>query len=223
MVYQTIIDFVANVRVIQSRSIRTGKYIQCSAPIFSLHSLFWKKYISRLMITMLSVYPSPPPPVNFWVPQPIFMKISVYIMAPEPIPMAYFINPSHRSMCLHVYLPIAAKQRLGKNVTAATNTHAIEELLNASFSMRSLSYQRKVNDYLFPELLVLNSSVVCFETIRWSVYFAVVSSLGVVPHKPCAELTWPLARYFHPHVPKIKQNCIDGSHFFVLLWHQLRQ
>jgi hypothetical protein len=39
--------------------------------------------------------------------------------------------------------PIVARQRLGKNVTAATNTHAkIEELLDASFSMRSM-YQRK--------------------------------------------------------------------------------
>jgi hypothetical protein len=50
--------------------------------------------------------------------------------------------------------PIVARQRLGKNVTAATNTHAkIEELLEASFSMPSVSYQRKVSDYFFPELL----------------------------------------------------------------------
>jgi hypothetical protein len=36
-----------------------------------------------------------------------------------------------------------ARQRLGKHVPAATNTHAtIEEMLNASFSMRSVSYQR---------------------------------------------------------------------------------
>jgi hypothetical protein len=37
-----------------------------------------------------------------------------------------------------------ARQRLGKNVTVATNTHATIELLDASFSVRSVSYQRKV-------------------------------------------------------------------------------
>jgi hypothetical protein len=77
----------------------------------------------------------------------IIMKLGTYIMAPEPISTAYFINLSHQSVCLHVYPPIVARQGLGKNVTAATNTHAtIEELLDASFSMRSMSYERKVGD-----------------------------------------------------------------------------
>jgi hypothetical protein len=66
----------------------------------------------------------------------------------------YFINPSHLFVCLYVYLPIFARQRLGKEVIEATNTHAtIEELLDVSFSMRSVSYQRKVGDY-FSEFLV---------------------------------------------------------------------
>jgi hypothetical protein len=39
--------------------------------------------------------------------------------------------------------PIVARQRLGRNVTAVTNTHGIEELLNASFSMWPVSYQGK--------------------------------------------------------------------------------
>jgi hypothetical protein len=47
------------------------------------------------------------------------MKPGMYAMARETISTAYFINPSHQS----VYLPTFAKQRLGKNVTAATNTH----------------------------------------------------------------------------------------------------
>jgi hypothetical protein len=35
-----------------------------------------------------------------------------------------------------------ARQRLGKHISAATNTHAtIYELLDAVFSMRSVSYQ----------------------------------------------------------------------------------
>jgi hypothetical protein len=43
-----------------------------------------------------------------------------------------------------VYYRIVAKQRLGKKVNTATNTHAaIEELLEASFPMRSVLYQGK--------------------------------------------------------------------------------
>jgi hypothetical protein len=39
---------------------------------------------------------------------------------------------------------IVARQRLSKNVIAVTNTHAtIEELLDASFSVWPVSYQRK--------------------------------------------------------------------------------
>jgi hypothetical protein len=71
----------------------------------------------------------------------------MYIMAPEPISTAFLINPSHRFVSLYVYPTIVAKQRLRKTVAAATNTHATtEELLDASFSMRSVSRQRKVED-----------------------------------------------------------------------------
>jgi hypothetical protein len=39
-----------------------------------------------------------------------------------------------QSVCLYVNPPIVARQRLAKNVTAATNTHAtIGNLLDASF------------------------------------------------------------------------------------------
>jgi hypothetical protein len=94
------------------------------------------------------------------MPEPIFMKLGMYTMAPEPISTANFINPAHQSVCLYVYSFIVAEQRLGKNVTAATNTHATkEELLDALFSMRSVSYQRKVGDYFFPELLVFTFKI----------------------------------------------------------------
>jgi hypothetical protein len=42
------------------------------------------------------------------------MKLGMYVMKPEPISTAYFIYPSNRSVCLYVYPPIAARQRLGK-------------------------------------------------------------------------------------------------------------
>jgi hypothetical protein len=55
-------------------------------------------------------------------------------------------------------LPVVASQRLGENVTAATNTHAkVAELLDSSFCTWSVC-KRKISDYFFPELLV--SSVI---------------------------------------------------------------
>jgi hypothetical protein len=57
----------------------------------------------------------------------------MYITAPEPVSTAYFINP-YQSVCLHVYPPTVARNRFGKNVTAATNAHErIEELLEVSY------------------------------------------------------------------------------------------
>jgi hypothetical protein len=59
--------------------------------------------------------------------------------------MAYLINPSHQSVCLYVYPSIVARQRLSRNVTAATNTHAtIGELLDASVRVVSKESRRLV-------------------------------------------------------------------------------
>jgi hypothetical protein len=87
-------------------------------------------------------------------------KLGTYIMAPEPMATAYFLNPSHESVCLYVYPLIVARQKLGKNVKAATNTHVtIEELLDTSFSLRSVSCQRNVDDQLleFPVVYITQS------------------------------------------------------------------
>jgi hypothetical protein len=79
--------------------------------------------------------------------EPVFVKFGMYITAHEPIAVAYFINPSHQSICLYVYPPIVASQLYSKNVAAAKNTHArVEGLLEALFFIRSVSYQRKVGD-----------------------------------------------------------------------------
>jgi hypothetical protein len=79
------------------------------------------------------------------MPEPFFMKLGTYIIAPEPISTAYFINPSHQSVCLCMYSLIVARQRIGNNVAVATNTHAtIEELLGTSFCMRYVSCIGKV-------------------------------------------------------------------------------
>jgi hypothetical protein len=70
-------------------------------------------------------------------------------MASEPISTAYFTNLSHLYVCLYVHpivdrqslvkiFLIVTRQRLGKIIITATNIQAkIEEMLDASFSMRS--------------------------------------------------------------------------------------
>jgi hypothetical protein len=79
---------------------------------------------------IVSVYP----PINFWMPEPIIMKLGMYITAPEPISKAYFINSSHQSVCLYVYPSLVARQWIGKNVNAEMNTHSkIEEQLTRRF------------------------------------------------------------------------------------------
>jgi hypothetical protein len=47
----------------------------------------------------------------------------LYIMAPEQISTAHFINPSHQSVSRCVFA-IVTRQRLSKNGTAATNVLA---------------------------------------------------------------------------------------------------
>jgi hypothetical protein len=42
------------------------------------------------------------PPINFYMSESISMKLGMFIMAPEHISTAYFINPSHQSVCLYV-------------------------------------------------------------------------------------------------------------------------
>jgi hypothetical protein len=62
----------------------------------------------------------------------------MYIMVHELISTEYLKNSFHQSVS-----PIVARQRLGKNVIAATKAHEIEEFFATPFSMRSVSYQGK--------------------------------------------------------------------------------
>jgi hypothetical protein len=62
-------------------------------------------------------------------------------MAPQPTSMAYFINPSHQSVCLYVHV---IRPTVQKNITAATNTYATtEELLDVSFLCGPYCIKRK--------------------------------------------------------------------------------
>jgi hypothetical protein len=69
--------------------------------------------------------------------------VSVYppIVARQRLGKSHLIVARQR-LCKNP--PIVARQRLGRNVIAVTNTHAtIEELLGASFSMWPVSNQGK--------------------------------------------------------------------------------
>jgi hypothetical protein len=61
------------------------------------------------------------PSINFRIAEPIFMKLGMYIMAPEPISTAYFINSFRLCVCKCIPL-IVARQRLSRHFLAATNT-----------------------------------------------------------------------------------------------------
>jgi hypothetical protein len=56
------------------------------------------------------------------MPEPIFTKHGVYIMASQHISTAYFINPSQPSVSVCVPPRIIAGQQVGRHVPMATNT-----------------------------------------------------------------------------------------------------
>jgi hypothetical protein len=88
--------------------------------------------------------------LNTWT---IFMKLGMCIMTTEPISTTYLINPSHQSVCLSMYPSYGCKAtaRLDTstsllsvvgnssvNMFPRKRIQTIEELLDASFSMRSV-------------------------------------------------------------------------------------
>jgi hypothetical protein len=53
-------------------------------------------------------------------------------------------------VCICILL-IVARQQLGKHIPVATDTHAaIEEFLDASISVRSVSYEKNICVYILP-------------------------------------------------------------------------
>jgi hypothetical protein len=101
----------------------------------SSHCFYWSAILEKSKSRFMRLHAATClwiPLMKFWMSEPIFMKLGICIMVPEHISTAYFVNPSHHLVCLYWYPPIVA---------ATTNTHAtMEELLDASFSMRSVSY-----------------------------------------------------------------------------------
>jgi hypothetical protein len=70
-------------------------------PTFLILIKLKQAYVITTLSVCLRVYVSP---INFRMPEPVFMKLGMYIMAPESISTAYFMNPSHHvSICVTPY------------------------------------------------------------------------------------------------------------------------
>jgi hypothetical protein len=134
------------------------------------------------------------PPFKFSMLELIFMKPDIYIMAPEPISTAYFINPSHLSVCVYMYLHIVGRQGVGKNVTTVMNIRAtIDKLFDAKFPKRSVSYQKELassssQNFLFRIEDVVSVITSCFtvmcnsasDAILWCYWCICVVYLGLL-------------------------------------------
>jgi hypothetical protein len=101
-----------------------GFHLQRNIPSLFL-SRFLKVGICDLHPVFVSVYP----PYQLWMPEPIFMKLGMYIMAPGPISTATFINSSHQPVSACASLlplqgngsvtcisPFGTRQRFDKHV-----------------------------------------------------------------------------------------------------------
>jgi hypothetical protein len=77
-------------------------------------------------------------PVSFLMPEPVFMKLRMYIMAPKPISTAYLINCSHQSVFVYPLLLLLGNSLV--NTFPWLWIHAaIEQLLDSWLSMQSMS------------------------------------------------------------------------------------
>jgi hypothetical protein len=113
----------------------------------SIEFIFWpiflilKKRKYAYEITMFSV--CLPPLSTFECQNQSLWNLVCISWHLSPSQRHTFFNP-YQSVCLHMYPLAVPRQRLGKHFTEVTNTHAtIKEVLDLSFSMRSVSYKGK--------------------------------------------------------------------------------
>jgi hypothetical protein len=101
---------------------------------------------------MLSVFLHPS--FNFWMGDPVFMKLVMHIMTPDSISTTYFINPSHQSVCLYVY-PLSL---LGNGlVETLTLQRILTQQWKNCWTIRFLCGPCRVKESrrFFPEFLVI--------------------------------------------------------------------
>jgi hypothetical protein len=112
----------------------------------------------------------------------LFIKLGIYIMAPEPISTAYYINPSHQSVSVYVSRPILARQRLGKHVPAATNTRNNRRIVAwvVFYAVRVVSHKSQWVFLCIPLSLLGNSSANTFPRQRKIIGGITFYAVGVV-------------------------------------------
>jgi hypothetical protein len=126
------------------------------------------------------------PSNSFWMPEPIFTKLGMYIMAPKTS-TAYFINTYHQSLCLYVYV---ARQRLVRNVTDTMSAHAIiKQFWEAAFSTWSVSCQRRAFEHLCIAISLLENFAVNTFSRQQGIVAGVVFYLLRVVSKEGRRLT----------------------------------
>lgn len=148
----------------------------------------------------------------------------------ETILTAYFVNPFHQTLCLHVYHPNPTIQRLGETVTAAINTHQTIELLDASFPIgtcRIKEYRRLVSlrtSYCLVINTCLNSPIApaiqeenraCYVIYVYYVYCSIL-------HKFLPSLSKSPLFGYHPYEKSFcvrEGRCSFGRCFTVLSGH----
>jgi hypothetical protein len=137
-----------------------------------------------------------PHPVNFWMHEPIFLKLGMHIMAPEPISTASFRN---LSVCVCMCIPpIGARQRLGKHAPAATNTHVSAHMWSSSgpvFSYNSsIMYLVQIFHVNRSLLIVHNTPVHSFGLYgKFTLVFVLVSRAGMrLSLLGTSAIIWPI-------------------------------
>jgi hypothetical protein len=140
--------------------------------------------------------------IKFSMPEPVCIKLCVYIMASEPISTAYITIHSHKSVCLYVLPPVVDRQQLGKNVTAAMNTHiTIDELLVGVvfYAVRVVSEESR--RLFFTELLVYHK-----RNMRWRARFEI------------AQLPMRLVQSYHLSGPKLRILWLNITQLKIVLY-----
>jgi hypothetical protein len=119
-------------------------------------------------------------------------------MAADLTSAAYFINLSHHSVCLYVYTRVPLLGNGSVDTFLWQQTHAtIQELLEASFSVESGSYERRVCGSVYPPIVATQCSADTFPRQRrivGGVFLAVYvvskeSRRLVLPRTCCVVIT----------------------------------
>jgi hypothetical protein len=73
------------------------------------------------------------------MPQPVFKKVGMNIMAVEPISEAHFINPSHQSVSVWASPHFVASQQLSTHVSVTKNADSNRRIF--FYTVRVLSQE----------------------------------------------------------------------------------